>query len=191
MKILSLSNWAKANDYSCRGAYNRFLRGDLPEARKTTTGRIVVDVNDDIIPLTTAVYARVSSHKQKNDLDRQADRMVQFANAKGWVVSQVIKEIASGLNDKRPKLSKLLASTGRLRIVSEHKDRLTRFGFHYLELLLDGEIIIANLEDNDCNDRNDLMQDLISVITSMTAKYYGQRRGSKKTKKLISELEEE
>ena len=191
MKILSLSNWAKANDYSYRGAYNRFLRGDLPEARKTTTGRIVVDVNDDIIPLTTAVYARVSSHKQKNDLDRQADRMVQFANAKGWVVSQVIKEIASGLNDKRPKLNKLLASTGRLRIVSEHKDRLTRFGFHYLELLLDGEIIIANLEDNDCNDRNDLMQDLISVITSMTAKYYGQRRGSKKTKKLISELEEE
>ena len=188
MKILSLSNWAKANDYSYRGAYNRFLRGDLPEARKTTTGRIVVDVNDDIIPLTTVVYARVSSHKQKNDLDRQADRMVQFANAKGWVVSQVIKEIASGLNDKRPKLNKLLASTGRLRIVSEHKDRLTRFGFHYLELLLDGEIIIANLEEND---RNDLMQDLISVITSMTAKYYGQRRGSKKTKKLISELEEE
>ena len=98
---------------------------------------------------------------------------------------------AALLNDKRPKLSKLLASTGRFRIVSEHKDRLTRFGFHYLELLLDGEIIIANLEDNDCNDRNDLMQDLISVITSMTARYYGQRRGSKKTKKLISELEEE
>ena len=60
--------------------------------------------------------------------------------------------------------------------------------FHYLELLLDGEIVIANLEDNDCKD---LMQDLISVITSMTARYYGQKRGSQKTKKLISELEKE
>lgn len=188
MKILSLSNWAKENDYSYRGAYNRYLRGDLPEARKTTTGRIVVDIKDDIIPLITVVYARVSSHKQKDDLDRQADRMQQFANANGWVVENVIKEIASGLNDKRPKLSKLLGSGRRLRIVSEHKDRLTRFGFHYLELLLDGEIVIANLEDNDCKD---LMQDLISVITSMTARYYGQKRGSQKTKKLISELEKE
>ena len=92
MKILSLSNWAKENDYSYRGAYNRYLRGDLPEARKTTTGRIVVDIKDDIIPLITVVYARVSSHKQKDDLDRQADRMQQFANANGWVVENVIKE---------------------------------------------------------------------------------------------------
>lgn len=188
MKILSLSNWAKKNDYSYRGAYNRFLRGDLPQAYKTETGRIVVPVGDDLIPLTTVVYARVSSHKQKDDLERQAKRMVQFANANGWVVDRVVKEIASGLNDKRPKFSKLLSSKERLRIVAEHKDRLTRFGFNYIEILIDGEIVIANLEEDD---RNDLMEDLISVITSMVARYYGQRRGSEKTKKLLSQLEEE
>lgn len=188
MKILSLSKWAKQNDYSYRGAYNRFLRGDLPQAYKNETGRILVKVEDDPIPLTTVVYARVSSHKQKDDLDRQAERMVQFANAKGWIVERVIKEVASGLNDKRPKLITLLSSQKRLRIVAEHKDRLTRFGFHYIETLLDGEVVIACLEDDD---QNDLLQDMISVITSMVASYYGQKRGTVKVKKIISELEQE
>lgn len=145
----------------------------------------MVRIEGEPIPLTTVVYARVSSSKQKDDLERQAQRMVEFCTSNGWIVSQVVKEVASGLNDKRPKLIKLLQTEGRLRIVSEHKDRLTRFGLNYIETLLNGEVVIANLAGSD---RDDLMQDLISVITSMVARYYGQRRGSVKAKAMISQL---
>lgn len=187
MKVIKLSTWAKQNGYSYRGAYNRFNAGRLEGAFKNETGRIVVPVDTREPPLKTIVYARVSSPKQKEDLARQAERMVQFCMARGWIVDQVIKEIASGLNDKRPKLTKVLASRHPIRIVSEHKDRLTRFGFHYLSTLIKGEIVIANLAETD-KDKDDLRQDLITIITRMVARYYGQKRGGKKAKELIKHL---
>jgi len=185
MNVIKLSTWAKQNGYSYRGAYNRFNAGNLAGAFKNETGRIVVPVESEKHPVKTVVYARVSSYKQKGDLERQAEKMVQFCMAKGWVVDQVVKEVASGLNDKRPKLMRILTADVPVRVVSEHKDRLTRFGFHYISRLINGEVVIANLAETN---KDDLMQDLISVITSMTARYYGQRRGGKKAKALIKRL---
>ena len=146
MKVIKLSKWAKLNDYSYRGAYNRFVRGDLPQAYKTETGGIVVPIEEDATKnIETIVYCRVSSNKQKQDLERQVERMTEFAIKNGWQIDKVIAEIASGLNDKRPKLQKILDNKSVYsRIVVEHKDRLTRFGFNYIESLLHGEIIIAN-----------------------------------------------
>ncbi len=95
------------------------------------------------------------------------------------------KRLPQGLNDKRPKLTKILSAKYPIRIVSEHEDRLTRFGFHYISTLIEGEIVIANLAETD---KDDLMQDLIAIITSMVARYYGQRRGGKKAKELIKHL---
>ena len=185
MNLIKLSKWAKKNGYSYRGAYNRFNAGRIEGAFKNETGRIVVPIKENICPLKTVVYARVSSHKQKNDLERQSQRMQQFCVANGWIVEQVVTEIASGLNDKRPKLCKLFNTKIPIRLVVEHKDRLTRFGFNYIEMLIDGEIIVANKTNSD---KEDLMQDLISIITSMVARYYGQRRGGKKAKELIEKL---
>ena len=185
MNLIKLSTWAKKNGYSYRGAYNRFNAGRIEGAFKNETGRIVVPVKENISPLKTIVYARVSSHKQKNDLERQSQRMQQFCVTNGWVVEQVVTEVASGLNDKRPKLCKILNSKTPIRLVVEHKDRLTRFGFNYIETLIDGTIIVANKTNSD---KEDLMQDLISIITSMVARYYGQRRGGKKAKELIQKL---
>ncbi|MEK7990727.1 MAG: IS607 family transposase [Thiotrichaceae bacterium] len=185
MNLIKLSLWAKKNGYSYRGAYNRFHAGRIEGAYKNETGRIVVPVEENLLPLRTIVYARVSSLKQKKDLERQAERMQTFCVANGWIVEEVVTEIASGLNDKRPKLEKILKVKTPIRLVVEHKDRLTRFGFHYIETLLNGEVIIANKTSSD---KEDLMQDLISIITSMVVRYYGQRHGSRKAKELIEKL---
>jgi predicted site-specific integrase-resolvase len=185
VNLIKLSIWAKKNGYSYRGAYNRFNAGRIKGAFKNDTGRIVVPDEEGNHRLKTIVYARVSSHKQKNDLERQSQRMQEFCISNGWIVDQVVTEIASGLNDKRPKLCQILNSKIPIRLVSEHKDILTRFGFNYIETLIDGEIVIANRSESD---KEDLMPDLISIITSMVARYYGQRRGGKKAKELISKL---
>ena len=76
-------------------------------------------------------------------------------------------------------------------IVVEHKDRLTRFGFNYIEQLLNNEdrkIEVVNIEENS---KEDLIQDFVSVITSFCARVYGLRRSKRKTEKLIQELEKE
>jgi len=179
MKIQTLSKWAKENDYSYRGAYNRFRKGGIEGAYKSETGRVVIPVKEHQ-NIKTVVYARVSSNKQKNDLQRQADRMVEFCIKNGWIIDQVVTEVASGLNDKRTKFTKLLKRKDKLRIVSENEDRLTRFGFNYITTLINGEIIIAN---PNATDKEDLMQDFVSLITSMCARLYGQRRTKRKTER--------
>lgn len=183
--MIKLSTWAKQNGYSYRGAYRLFNNNLIPNAFKNQVGSIMVDDQQEVAPLETIVYARVSSSKQKDDLDRQAERLSQFAIKNGWVIESVVKEVASGLNDRRPKLNKILNNKQGVRLVVEHKDRLTRFGFNYIETLLNGEIVVVNKAESD---REDLMQDLISVITSMVARYYGNRKGSIKTKEIIDKL---
>jgi predicted site-specific integrase-resolvase len=135
----------------------------------------------------TAVYARVSSSENKTNLIAQADRVAQFCAASGWPVSVVVTECASGLNDTRPKLMKLLADRSVSRIVVEHKDRLTRFGFNYISSLWDGEIVVIN---STVTDEADLMQDFVSLVTSFTARLYGRRRSRRATEKLIAGLNE-
>ena len=114
--------------------------------------------------------------------------MIDYANAKGYKTKYNIKEIGSGLNDSRPKLIQLLSDNDIDIILVEHKDRLTRFGFKYIETLLElnGRKIevINNIDD----DKDDLIQDFISIITSFCARIYGQRRCKRKTEKIIKEL---
>ena len=88
---------------------------------------------------SVALYTRVSSLGQKEDLERQIQRLKDYAAAHGYQVSKEVTEIASGLNDKRPKLEKLLADMSIGTIVVENRDRLTRFGSHYIETLLEAQ----------------------------------------------------
>jgi predicted site-specific integrase-resolvase len=129
------------------------------------------------------VYARVSSYPKKSDLDRQAQRCEDFCRSHGWEIRKVVKEIASGMNDSRPKLMKLLDGKPR-RLVVEHKDRLTRFGFGYFEKLLPMlgcELVVIN---RDSEERDDLMKDLVAIITSFCCRLYGLRRGQSKAKQI-------
>lgn len=183
---MKLSQWAKLNNYTYRGAFNVFKRGLIPNCRQLSTGTIIID---DIPKKSkdeyNMVYARVSSSENKSNLNSQAERVSQFCNAKGWVVHEIIKECASGLNDKRPKLQKILKDNKATRIIVEHKDRLTRFGCEYIKTLYDGEIIIIN---EVIEEQSDLMQDFVSLVTSFCARLYGHRRNKRRTEKIIQEL---
>lgn len=107
-------------------------------------------------------------------------------------IDEVIKELDLGLNDERPKLVNLLMSDEPIkRIVVEHKDRLTCFGFNYLEILAkqqNFEIVVVNKAEDD---KEDLNQDFISIITSFYARIYSKRRVTRKTEQFMEELTNE
>jgi excisionase family DNA binding protein len=145
---------------------------------------IVEKKNESVV-----IYCRVSSTVNKSNLEMQKQRMISYCNAKGYSVSKVITEFGSGLNDKRPKLEKLLCEQNFTRLVVEHKDRLTRFGFNYIEKMLNANNIQIEVVNNVEGEKEDIIQDFISVITSFSARIYGQRRSKRKTEVLLKELE--
>lgn len=186
---MKLSTWAKTNSLRYKSAHRLFKEGKVPGARQLPSGTIVVD--DEKVfqrPEHNVVYARVSSSENRDNLEGQASRVSQFCAAKGWVVHEIVKECASGLNDSRPKLQKLLKEARATRIVVEHKDRLTRFGFAYIQTLFPGELIVINEVQED---ETDLMQDFVSLVTSFCARLYGRRRSRRRTEQLIKEMAEE
>jgi predicted site-specific integrase-resolvase len=137
-----------------------------------------------------ALYARVSSADQKEDLTRQMERLRTYALAHGYQVAKEITEIASGLNDQRPKLTKLLQDQSIGTIVIEHRDRLTRFGYHYIEHLLANEgRRIEVIFPGDTQD--DLVDDFVSVITSMAARIYGRPHSKRRAAQIKACIEKQ
>jgi putative resolvase len=99
----------------------------------------------------------------------------------------ITKEFASGLNDNRKKLHNLFGNSNEFDLLLlENKDRLTRFGFKWFESLVSFRIEAIKAAPNDTNN---LMEDLVAILTSFAARLYGQRRGRKKTKAVIKTLE--
>lgn len=129
--------------------------------------------------------------KTKSNLDSQANRLIAYCNAKGYKVDKVVKEIGSGLNDERRKLESLLLDDSIDIIVVEHKDRLCRFGLNYIIKLLESKQRKVEIVNNVEGERDDLMQDFVSIITSFCARLYGQRRTKRNTEKLIQQLNSE
>ena len=187
--FMKLSEYAKQVGVGYRTAWNWYKAGKLPNAYRTPTGGVCIKNKNDISDEYTVVYSRVSSSENKPNLDSQAKRVVDFCVARGWKIDEIIKECGSGVNDKRPKLEKLLREKRATRIVIEHKDRLTRFGFNYITTLTDWcDIVVINeVEENEA----DLIQDFVSIITSFCARIYGKRRSKRKTELLIKELNKE
>jgi predicted site-specific integrase-resolvase len=134
---MKLSDWARAQGIHYNTAYNWFWQGKMPvHAYQTKSGTIMVsEEHKRTIEEKVVIYARVSSQNKKEDLRRQIERCTEFCMAKGLSITKIFKEIASGMNDNRTQLWKMIDSKPTTIIV-EHKDRLTRFGFNYLEKLL-------------------------------------------------------
>lgn len=180
---MRLSAYAKQMGVSYKTAFRWWKAGKL-DAYQLDTGTVIVREPD--VPRTApgvALYARVSSADQKEDLERQMQRLKDYAAAHGYQVTKTVSELASGLNDKRPKLMKLLTDPSVGILVIEHRDRLTRFGFNYIEQLMQMqgrrvEVIFPSDTDND------LVDDFIAVITSMASRLYGRRTSKRRAEKI-------
>ena len=131
-------------------------------------------------PRVVAVYGRVSTSKQKQDLSNQIDVLKKYVISNGSN-PKVFSDIGSGMNEKRPGLISLMNEIVQNKIskvVISHKDRLTRFGFGYLETIFkmyNTEIEIINLED-DKSFQEELTEDLIAIIHHFGMKFYGKRK---------------
>jgi len=188
-----LRDYAKEHDVTYMTAYNHFRNGLIKGAYQLPTGTIVIP-DDYVVEDKTEyiiTYARVSSSENKSNLEKQSQRLIDFCNAKGWQTHENIIEIGSGINDNRKKLNKIFEEAKATKLVVEHKDRLTRFGFNYIQQWANKtqcEIIVINESEGE---KEDIVQDFISIITSFCAKIYGQRRSKRKTEQIIKELEDD
>jgi len=145
------------------------------------------------------IYARVSSPGQKGDLEGQIQYLTQYCSSKGYRVIDVLSDVASGLRADRKGLLKLLDYVTNRQVdvvVVAYRDRLTRFGFEYLEYLFRqyGVRVEAVLGDEPKDSRQELVEDLIEIVDSFAGRLYGLRSRRKRMlvegfKELLKEVE--
>jgi putative resolvase len=159
-------------------AYRWFREGTLPVPAERA-GRLIL-VNADVAKresARTVLCARVSSHDQRSDLDRQVARLTEWATGQGMAVAEVAAGAGSGMNGKRRRLARLLAGATATTVVVEHRDHLARFGAGYLEAALPAQgRRIAVVDAGGADD--DLVRDMTGVLTSLCARLY-RRRGAR------------
>jgi putative resolvase len=176
---VKLAEWARANGVHPQTAYRWFRQDTMPvPARRLPSGTILVEAPGSGSPAGRAVvYARVSAHDQRAELDRQVARLTAWATGQGVAVAEVVTEVGSAINGKQPKLKRLLADPQATTIVVEHRDRLARFGVELVEAALSAQgrklVVVDPGETSD-----DLVGDMIDVLTSFCARLYG-RRGAR------------
>ncbi len=187
---MKLSDYAKTQGITYRTAWNWWKKG-LLKGRQLPTGTIIVDLEPTRGTQTevACIYARVSSSENRDNLERQAERLIQFATARGYIISRIVKEVGSGLNDNRKKLVSVLKDDSYTVLVVEHKDRLTRFGTNYIITLFEQLGKRVEIINGSENPKDDLMADFAAVITSFCSRLYGLRLAIRKTEKIIAQLE--
>jgi putative resolvase len=183
---MKLSTWATQQGLTYKTAWRLWHDGRLPiPAEQLATGTILVHPAPRVVPNGAVLYARVSGSDQKADLERQVGRLVTYAAEQQLTVTGVVAEVGSGLNGHRPKLLKLLADGHAQVVVVEHRDRLARFGAEYIEAALAASgrrvVVIDQTEMQD-----DLVQDMIEVMTSFCARLYGRRAARRRAEKGVA-----
>jgi putative resolvase len=181
---MQLSQYAKQMNVSNKTAFRWWKAGQF-DAYQLDTGTIIVrdPLPETPIPKGIALYAHVSTQGQKADLDRQVGRLKTYTASWCYQVTKSVQEIASGMNDTRPKLLKLLTDPQIGKIVVEHRDQLTRFGFIYIEqhFVLQGRSLEVMFPSDI---KHDLVDDFITVITSMASRIYGLRHSKERAEKI-------
>ena len=151
------------------GGHRRYKREDLDRL-------VGIESDDEVKKVCCATYARVSSNeqKQKGDLDRQSQRLSEYCAKNNLMVTHIIKDVGSGLNDNRSgfiRLTDLIIAGKVNKLVVEHKDRLTRFQFKFIKKMFESygcEVIVVN--GADVSSEEELAADMMSLIASFSGK---------------------
>ncbi|MCT4604937.1 MAG: IS607 family transposase [Marinisporobacter sp.] len=142
----------------------------------------------------TVIYARVSSNKQKKELEHQVEFLKEYCNSRGIIVDEVITEIGSGMNYKRKKWNKLIreSSKGEIKnIIIAYADRFVRFGYDWFENFLKEygvNFIVVNNEK--LSPQEEMVKDLMTIIHIFSCRLYGLRKYGKKVKEEFKNVEE-
>ena len=168
----------KIKSYRTEGGHRRYEKSDLIKFKDLKSNNKY-----------TVAYCRVSSNGQKDDLQRQIESVSMYCTARGYQF-KIISDVGSGLNYTKKGLKELieLICSGSIeRIVINHKDRLIRFGFEMIEHLCqiyDVKIEVINLTEDKTHEE-ELVDDVLSIITVFSSKLYGAR--SHKNKAILDE----
>lgn len=181
---MNLAEWARLQDVHPQTAYRWFREGVLPVPAVRVNQRTILVSPDAAVAQASAgfgLYARVSSHDQKSDLDRQVARLTSWAALAGGRVVRVEAEVGSGVNGARTRVRRLLADPKVTVVVVEHRDRLGRMNTELVEAALSahGRRLVV-LDDGEVHE--DLVRDMVEVLTWLCARLYG--RGSARNRAL-------
>jgi putative resolvase len=187
---MKLSDWARANGVHPKTAYRWWRNGTLPVPARQINARVIL-VDDAAsanraAPELSAVglYARVSSHDQRSDLDRQVARLSEWAAKAGARVLRIEAEVGSGMNGARAKVRRLLADPAVRTVVVEHRDRLGRMNVELVEAALSASgrsLVVLDPAERD----DDLVRDMTEVLTSFCARLYGRRSARSRAEKAL------
>ncbi len=170
----TLSDRGTIKSFKTDGGHRRFREDDLDS---------FMGVQHEKQEKITVIYARCSTAKQQENLERQKDRLRKHAEVKGYKYL-MIDEIASGINEKRKGIHRLigLCFQGKVeRVLIEYKDRLARFGYEYLDAIFENlEIEVEVMETKEKKYEEELAEDIMKILTCYSARYYGARGGRKK-----------
>ena len=192
---MKISDYAEQHGIAYHTAWRHFHKGLIPGYQDPVTKTIYIEKPLEKNPGKSnraALYARVSSTSNKASLDGQLERMKLYAAAKGYRITSENTEIASGLNENRKTLWKILNDDNWDVLIVEHKDRLTRFGFSYINALIeekDRKLEVIN-ETEPKGKTEEIMEDFVAIVTSFCSRIYGSQR-KKKTEKIIEVINEQ
>ncbi|NEP85652.1 MAG: IS607 family transposase [Okeania sp. SIO2C2] len=180
----TLAKWEKANKLKpirTTGGHRRFHESEVNELMGVKTPSEAQ--NHKVV----AVYCRVSCHDQKSkgDLDRQKARTLEYCVKQNYKVEHILSEVGSGMNDNRHKLNRLFDLVrSRLinKVVLEHKDRLTRFNFNYLDNFFSSYGVEIEMIESvfPKSYEAELVEDIVSLMASFSAKLYGKRSSQRR-----------
>lgn len=185
---MKLSAYAKKLGLKYHTVYGYFRKGLIDGAYQLKTGTIIVPEEDEVhkIEHGVVIYARVSTAAQIPNLETQAERLKTYSITRGYKIKSIVKEVGSGINDRRKKLTKILQDDKYDKIIVEHKDRLTRFGFNWFQLFTGNRIEVVNEAETEISD---ITADIVAIMHSFSSKLYGLRRRSRKVVELIKGIE--